>query len=67
MALTASMCDASHIMSINNVSAHAILLRLTMLQIYLTNIGPWPKLKKKGRSGPQPCTVYMCRPNYTIE
>ena len=29
-----------------------------------TNIGPWPKRKRKWRLAPLPCTVYMCRPNY---
>ena len=38
MVLTASLCDAPYLMSlsqVNNVSAYAVWLRLTMLQIYL--------------------------------
>ena len=38
MVLTASLCDTPHIMSlsyVNNASAFAVGLRLTMLQIYL--------------------------------
>ena len=48
------------------MSAYAVGLRLTMLQIYLYQYWTVAKTQKKGRLAPQPCTVYMCQPNYFI-
>ena len=58
MVLTASQCEAPHIMSmsqVNNASAYAVGLRLTMLQIYLYQYWTVAETQKKGRSAPRPC------------
>ena len=57
MVLTASQCDAPHIMSlslVNNASAYAVGLLLTMLQIYLYQYWTVAETQKKGRSAPRP-------------
>ena len=51
MVLTASQCDAPHIMSLSyNASAYAAGLRLTMLHIYLYQYWTVAETQKKGRS-----------------
>ena len=58
MVLTASQCDAPHKMSlskVNNASAYAVGLRMTMLQIYLYQYWTMAETQKKGGSDPRPC------------
>ena len=40
---------------VNNASAYAVGLRLTMLQIYLYQYWTVAETQKKGRSAPRPC------------
>ena len=49
---------------VNIASAYDVVLRLTILQIYLYQYWTVAETQKKGRSAPLQCTVYMCRPNY---
>ena len=68
MVLTASQCDAPHIMSlsqVNNASVYAVGLRLTMLQIYLYKYQTVAKTQKKKRSAPRPCVDLIINYHYT--
>ena len=67
MLLTSSLCDAPHINEFElGLSADAVGLRLTILQVYLYQYWTEAEPHKKGRPAPLPCTVYMCRPNYSL-
>ena len=46
------------------VDIYAVGLCLTMLQIYLYQYWNVAKVHKGEISAPQPCTVYLCQPNY---
>ena len=63
-----SVHDHNHIRSlsqVNNASAYAVGLRLTMLQIYLYQYWTVAETQKKGRSAPRPCVDLIIIIRYT--